>query len=117
MDLTERILARMKGQLGVTVSHPDIAGSMVVSGASSNPAEFGWENMPEEMRVPDRMVYCCTSDWHADPMFVFADEAIVVDAPADMVVDEMLDMMYEMGSHGAVERLENGEPDEVEEEE
>lgn len=102
MDLTERVLGMMKGRLGVMVSHPDIAGSMRVSGASTNTVDFGWTNMPDEMRVPDRMVYCCTSEWHADPIFVFADEATVVDAPASMVVDAMLELIGDIRTERAL---------------
>lgn len=102
MDLTERILKGMKGRLGITVSHPDIAGRMEVSGISSNPAEFGWTNMPEAMRVADRVVYCCTSDWHADPVFIFEDEATVVDAPAHLVVGQLLDMIADIDSENSL---------------
>jgi hypothetical protein len=123
MDLTERILQGMKGRLGITVSHPDIAGRMEVSGISSNPAEFGWTNMPEAMRVADRVVYCCTSNWHADPVFIFEDEATVVDAPASMVVDAMLELIGDIRNERAMTKwdviniLEGGyEDDEVEEE-
>jgi len=116
MDLTQRVLNRLRGRLDIIISHPQIAGKLIVKGATHRPAEFGWEGMPEEMKV-DRWVYCCRPLWDeaASTVFVFADEITVVDAPADMVVDEILDMMYEMGAHGAVDRLENGEPDEVEE--
>jgi hypothetical protein len=116
MDLTQRVLNRLRGRLDITVSHSQIAGKLIVKGATNCALDYGWEEMPPEMKV-DRAVYCCRPAWdEALPaIFVFADEVTVVDAPADMVVDEMLDMMYEMGSHGAVERLENGEPDEVDE--
>ena len=121
MDLTERVLGMMKGRLGVIVSHPDIAGSMRVSGASTNTVDFGWTNMPDEMRVPDRMVYCCTSEWHADPIFVFADEATVVDAPASMVVDAMLELIGDIRAERALTKwdvisiLEGGLEDDEEE--
>ena len=116
MELTQRVLNRLRGRLDITVCHPSYAGKLVVKGITNCAADYWFEGMPEEMKV-DRVVYRCAAEQTFHRIFVFADEAIVVDAPADMVVDEMLDMMYEMGSHVAVERLENGEPDEVDEEE
>jgi hypothetical protein len=112
MDLTSRVLERLRGRLDITVSHPQIAGKLIVKGATYCALDYGWENMPPEMKV-DRAVYCCRPAWdEALPaIFVFADDVTVVDAPADMVVDEMLDMLCEMGADGAVDRLEN--PDEV----
>ena len=118
MDLTQRVLNRLSGRLDITVTVPHVAGKLVVKGATQCAQDYWFENMPLEMRV-DRAVYSCRPAWDETlpAIFVFADDVTVVDAPADMVVDEMLDMMYEVGSHGAVERLENGEPDEVDEEE
>jgi len=111
MDLTQRVLNRLRGRLDITVCHPQIAGELIVRGATNNAVDYGWDNMPPEMKV-DRPVYCCQPVWDAtSTVFVFADEVTVVDAPADMVVDEMLDMMYEMGLDNEVDRLEN--PDEV----
>jgi len=112
MDLTQRVLNRLRGRLDITVSHPQIAGKLIVKGATHCALDYGWENMPPEMKV-DRAVYCCRPAWdEALPaIFVFADEVVVVDAPADMVVDEMLDMMYELGLDNEVDRLES--PDEV----
>ena len=118
MDLTQRVLNRLRGRLDIIVSHPKIAGKLVVMGVTRDASDYWWEDMPLEMRV-DREVYCCRPAWDETlpAIFVFADEITVVDAPADMVVDEMLDMLYEVGSHGAVDRLENGEHDEIDEEE
>ena len=39
------------------------------------------------------------------------DEVEIVDAPADIVVDKLLDMLAEMGAYDAVDRLERGEAD------
>ena len=112
MDLTSRVLNRLRGHLDITICHPSYAGKLIVRGVNNCPAVFAWKGMPEEMKV-DRMVYCCRPAWdEALPaIFVFADDVTVVDAPADMVVDEMLDMMYELGLDNEVDRLEN--PDEV----
>lgn len=93
MDLTERVLDSLRGRLGITVSHHDIAGELRVVGASNDTIRFGWKDMPEAMRVENRAVYCCRVDWSADPIYVFDDEVEVVDAPAHMVVEAMLDMM------------------------
>jgi hypothetical protein len=108
MDLTQRVLNRLRGRLDITVSHPNYAGKLIVKGATNCALDYGWDNMPPEMKV-DRAVYCCRPAWdeRLPAEFFFADEVTVVDAPADMVVDEMLDMMYELGLDNEVDRLEN----------
>lgn len=93
MDLTDRILDSLRGRLGITVCHPNFAGALKVTGASIDTVRFGWLDLPEEMKVVGRMVYCCQADWSADTIFVFDDEVSVVDAHAHMVVEAMLDMM------------------------
>lgn len=115
MDLTSRVLNRLRGHLDITICHPSYAGKLIVRGVNNCPAVFAWKGMPEEMKV-DRMVYCCRPAWdEALPaIFVFADDVTVVDAPADMVIDEMLDMLYETGSAHVAERLESGEIEEEE---
>jgi len=112
MDLTQRVLNRLRGRLDITVTVPHVAGKLVVKGATQCAQDYWFENMPPEMRV-DRAVYSCRPAWDETlpAIFVFADDVTVVDAPADMVVDEMLDMMYELGLDNEVDRLEN--PDEV----
>jgi hypothetical protein len=112
MDLTQRVLNRLRGRLDITVSHPNYAGKLIVKGITNCALDYGWETMPPEMKV-DRAVYCCRPAWdeRLPVEFFFVDEVTVVDAPADMVVDEMLDMMYELGLDNEVDRLEN--PDEV----
>ena len=111
-DLTQRVLNRLRGRLDIIISHPKIAGKLVVMGVTRDASDCWWEDMPPEMRV-DREVYCCRPAWDETlpAIFVFADDVTVVDAPADMVVDEMLDMMCEMGLDAAVDQLES--PDEV----
>ena len=118
-ELTQTVLSSLKGRLDITVTVPHIAGKLVVWGISTNARDFGWEGMPEEMKV-DRAVYSCKPAWDesAPRVFVFADDVEVVDAPAHMVVDQMIDMMYDKGLDRAVERLEGySEPDEWDEEE
>ena len=112
MDLTSRVLERFRGRLDITVSHPDFAGRFVVKGVTNNAKDWGWELMPPEMKL-ERSVYCCRPAWDeaAPAVFFFEDDITVVDAPADMVVDEILDMLYEMGCSDAVDRLED--PDEI----
>ncbi len=109
-ELTQTILKSLKGYLEVTVCHPNIAGELVVIGATNCAQDFGWSNMPEEMRV-DRAVYCCRPRWDesSSSVFVFADEVEVVDAPAYLVVGRMLDMMYDKGLDSAVDQLENAD--------
>jgi len=108
MDLTQRVLNRLRGRLDIIISHPKIAGKLVVMGVTRDASDYWWEDMPLEMRV-DREVYCCRPAWDETlpAIFVFADEITVVDAPADMVVDEMLDMLCEAGLDEAVNRLED----------
>jgi hypothetical protein len=102
--LKKRILDGLRGCIGITVVDRDIAGRLVVQGASNDTKQYGWVGMPEEMRVEGRTVYHCTAEW-SDRIFVFEDEVEVVDAPADMVVDAMIDMMYEVGLSEAAERM------------
>ena len=114
MDLTSRVLERLRGRLDIIVSHPQIAGPLIVRGVTHCALDYGWEGMPPEMKV-DRVVYCCRrADARGKQFFVFADDVTVVDAPADMVVDEILDMLYETGSAHVAERLESGEIEEEE---
>jgi hypothetical protein len=111
-ELTRKILKSLKGFLDITVTHPQIAGRLIVKGASNDPRLFGWLEMPPEMQV-SRPVYCCRPAWDesAPVVFVFMDEVEIVDAPADIVVDKLLDMLAEMGAYDAVDRLEFGEAD------
>ena len=115
MELAAKILNGLKGYLGITVAHPDIAGKLRVVGATADASEFSWADMPDEMRIKGRKVYCCESDWSAGPIFVFADEVEVVDAPAYLVVGALMDRLYNINPDTA-RRLEDGEDDEVEEE-
>ena len=112
LELTERILSSLKGYLDITVTHPDITGKLVVVGAAVSGLDAPWCDMPEEMKV-DRTVYCCQQNTLRSlaPVFVFADDVTVVDAPAYLVVGRMLDMLYESGLDEAVDRLES--PDDV----
>lgn len=105
-DFTHNILQSMKGYLDITVTVPGVAGRLIVKGATNCALDFGWEEMPPEMRV-DRAVYCCRPAWDEarGPVFVFADEVEVVDAPAYLVVNRMLDMMHDKGLSDAVDRL------------
>ena len=115
MDLTQKILNGLRGRLGITVSHQDIAGELRVVGASNDTVRFGWKDMPEAMKVENRAVYCCRVDWSADPIYVFDDEVEVVDAPAHMVVDALLDRVSDV-SPATADRLWFGEDDEEGEE-
>jgi hypothetical protein len=106
-ELTHKILKSLKGYLDITVTHPSIAGRLTVMGATNCALDFGWREMPPEMRV-DRAVYCCRPAWDETPaVFVFMDEVEIVDAPADLIVYKMIDMLHEMGLSEAVDRLED----------
>ena len=114
-DLTTKILRGLGGYLGITVSHPKHGDDLEVAGITSNPVEFGWVDMPDEMRVAGRQVYCCRpAGSEADPIFVFADEVEIVDAPAYVVVGALMDRLYDINPDTA-RRLEDGEFDEEEE--
>jgi hypothetical protein len=90
-ELTRKILGSLKGFLDITVTHPQIAGRLIVKGASNDPRLFGWLEMPPEMQV-SRPVYCCRPAWDesAPVVFVFMDEVEIVDAPAELVVIQMI---------------------------
>lgn len=111
MNLTERVLNKLRGRIGITVSHPDVDGKLKVIGATSDALRFGWKDMPEALKVPDRAVLLCGAEWSGDPYFFFADEVTVVDAPAHMVVEVMLDMMDSDAAYD-LEHPENDDEDE-----
>lgn len=115
MDLTERVLNSLRGRLGIMVSHPARAGGLKVTGATNDAVRFGWNGMPEALKVPDRVVLRCRTEWSSDLYYVFEDETTIVDAPADMVVEAMLDLVGRIDSDVA-DRLYSGEDGEDEEE-
>ena len=116
-ELTKKILRGMGGYLGITVSHPKFGDDLEVAGITSNPVEYGWTDMPDEMRVEGRQVYCCRPvGSSADAIFVFADEVEIVDAPAYLIVGALMDRLYEIDG-AAARRLEEGEDGEFDEEE
>jgi|APGre2960657373_1045057.scaffolds.fasta_scaffold461993_1 hypothetical protein len=113
-ELTKKILSGLGGYLGITVSHPKFDDDLEVAGITSNPAEYGWIDMPDEMRVEGRQVYCCRPvGSSADAIFVFADEVEIVDAPAYLIVGALMDRLHDINRDTA-RRLEDGEDDEVE---
>ena len=114
MDLTEKVLNGLRGRLGIEVSHPNWAGSLRVVGASTDTVDYGWSKMLDEMRTKGRLTYACEADWSGDLMFVFDDEVEVVDAPAHMVVEAMMDLVYQT-SPATAERMWHGEDGEDEE--
>ena len=115
-ELTQTILKSLKGYLDITVTHFSVNGRLTVKGAVVSGRDAPWRDMPAEMRV-DRAVYCCQQNTLRSlaPVFVFADEVEVVDAPAYLVVGRMIDRMYDKGLD--VDQFEGyGEPDEWDEE-
>ena len=116
MELTDRVLQSLKGCLGVTVTHPSAGDRLRVNGWTDNPAEFGWVDMPPAMKVEGRHVYCCKSEDTGERVWVFADEVRVVDAPADMVVDALMEILWQVNPDAA-ERIVQGEDGEVNDEE
>ena len=118
MELTQRILNSLKGCLGVTVTTLPAGASrrLRVTGWTDNPVEFGWDNMPSAMRVAGRHVYCCKTEGTGETVWVFANEVQVVDAPADMVVDALMEILWSVNPDVA-ERIVQGEVDEVNDEE
>ena len=115
MELTQRILNSLKGCLGVTVAHSIRGDRLRVNGFTDNPVEFGWIGMPEAMKAAGRHVYCCKAEGTGEVVWVFADEVRVVDAPADMVVDALMEILWQVNPHTA-ERIVQGEDGEVDEE-
>ena len=116
MELTQRILNSLKGYLGVTVAHPTTGARLRVNGFTDNPAEFGWVGMPDEMKVAGRHVYCCKTEGTGEAVWVFADEVQAVDAPADMVVDALMELVWQVNPDAA-ERIVQGEDGEVNDDE
>ena len=116
MELTDRVLQSLKGCLGVTVAHPITGDRLRVNGFTDNPAEFGWVGMPDEMKVAGRHVYCCKTEGTGEAVWVFADEVQVVDAPADMVVDALMELVWQVNPDAA-ERIVQGEDGEVNDDE
>ena len=116
MELTQRILNSLKGCLGVTVAHPTMGARLRVTGWTDNPVEFGWDNMPSAMKVAGRHVYCCKAQDTGETVWVFADEVRVVDAPADMVVEALMELVWQVNS-GAADRIVQGEDGEVNDDE
>jgi len=117
MELTQRVLQSLKGCLD-TVITTSIAGDgnrLRVTGWTDNPVEFGWEGMPEAMKVAGRHVYCCKAEGTGEVVWVFADEVRVVDAPADMVVDALMEILWQVNPDTA-DRIVCGEDGEVDEE-
>ena len=116
MELTQRILNSLKGCLGVTVAHPTMGARLRVTGWTDNPVEFGWDNMPSAMKVAGRHVYCCKAQDTGEAVWVFADEVRVVDAPADMVVDALMELVWQVNPDAA-DRIAQGEDGEVDDDE
>ena len=116
MELTQRILNSLKGCLGVTVAHPTMGARLRVTGWTDNPVEFGWDNMPSAMKVAGRHVYCCKAQDTGEAVWVFADEVRVVDAPADMVVDALMELAWQVNPDAA-DRIVQGEDGEVNDDE
>lgn len=116
MELTQRILGGLKGCLDtvVTTSVAGAGNRLRVNGFTDNPAEFGWVGMPDEMKVAGRHVYCCKTEG-GETVWVFADETRVVDAPADMVVGALMDILWQVDPDAA-ERIVQGDRGEVNEE-
>jgi hypothetical protein len=117
MELTQRVLQSLKGCLDTVVT-TSIAGAgnrLRVTGWTDNPVEFGWDDMPPSMRVPGRHVYCCKAEGTGEVVWVFSDEVRVVDAPADMVVDALMEILWQVNPDTA-DRIVRGEDGEVDEE-
>lgn len=114
MELTDRVLQSLKGCLGVTVAQSVRGDRLRVTGFTDNPVEFGWVGMPDEMKAPGRHVYCCKSEDTGERAWVFADEVQVVDAPADMVVDALMEILWQVNPDAA-ERIVQGKDGEEEE--
>ena len=117
MELTQRILDSLKGCLDtvVTTSVAGAGNRLRVVGWTDHPVEFGWIDMPEKMKVAGRHVYCCKTEG-GETVWVFADETRVVDAPADMVVDALMELVWQVNPDAA-DRIVQGEDGVVDEEE
>lgn len=99
MEVTDRILLKLKGNLGTTVVHPAHPGKWIVKGWCDSGLKNGWLDMPAEMQVDRPVIYCRpAADAGGELMFFLLDDVETVDAPTHMVVQTMLDIISEIES-------------------
>lgn len=118
MNLTHRILSRLHGRLDIKVIRKGSLGydPLTVIGVARDGSRSGWTDVPEALRQ-NRMLYYVygpdgTGGWGRE--FIFADEVEVIDAPARLVVEALLDLVGTLDGELA-QRLEYGEDCEDEE--
>jgi hypothetical protein len=118
MNLTRTILASLHGHLDITVLRKGARGHnpLTVIGVAQDGSRSPWADVPEALRQ-DKMLYCVegpdgSGGW--DREFIFAEDVEVIDAPARLVVEALLDLIGALDGEVA-QRLEYGEDCEDEE--
>lgn len=115
MNLTDKILAGMHGRLDITVVRK--GGPYVplhVIGVSASGLRSPWTDLPGGFRQ-DKMVYIVHGEDIQGRQFIFAEDTEIIDAPANAVVEAMLERLHEINPDAAA-RLGWGEDGEIEEE-
>jgi len=98
MDLTDKILSKMHGQLDITVVRK--GGPYVplhVVGITVSGLNHAWTDLPAQFRQ-DKMVYIVHGEDVQGRQFIFADDTRIIDAPASAVVEAMLDLVGQIDS-------------------
>jgi len=118
MNLTRTVLARLHGRLDIKVLRKGALGydPLTVIGVARDGSKSGWTDVPEALRQNRMLYYVHGPDglggWGRE--FIFADEVEVIDAPARLVVEALLDLVGTLDGELA-QRLEDGEDFEDEE--
>ena len=100
MNLTHNILAGLHGRLDIKVlrkRHPqhDPLTPLTVVGVARDGSRSCWTDVPKAFRQNKMLYYVEGPDglggWGRE--FIFADEVEVIDAPAGLVVEALLDLV------------------------
>lgn len=97
MNLTRNILAGLHGRLDIKVLRKGFLGydPLTVVGVARDGSRSGWADVPKAF-LQNRMLYYVEGPdglggWGRE--FIFADEVEVIDAPAGLVVEALLDLV------------------------
>lgn len=100
MNLTRNILAGLHGRLDIKVLRKGFLGydPLIVVGVAPDGSKSCWTDVPKAF-LQNKMLYCVEGPdglggWGRE--FIFAEDVEVIDAPAGLVVEALLDLM---GTH------------------
>ena len=97
MNLTRNILAGLHGRLDIKVLRKGRLGydPFTVIGVARDGSKSGWADVPKAFRQNKMLYYVEGPDglggWGRE--FIFAEDVEVIDAPAGLVVEAMLDLV------------------------